>query len=71
MTNTEDLVRMELSLERNADPIRGWLEMNGQRRRFAGWVELAGALQAARDGAPGAGPKAQVGGGEAGATDGR
>lgn len=48
MEPNREPIRIELELEREAEPIRGALLVGGTRREFAGWVELASALELAR-----------------------
>lgn len=46
--------RIVLEIDPGSDPISGGLDDGCSTRRFCGWLELAGALQAALGLAPGA-----------------
>lgn len=50
--------RIVLDIDPGSDPISGGLDDGYSTRRFCGWLELAGALQAALGLAPGAGGSA-------------
>lgn len=52
MEPNRETTRIELVLEYAAEPIRGALLAGGTRREFAGWVELASALELVRHAAP-------------------
>lgn len=50
--------RIVLDIDPGSDPISGGLDDGHSVRRFSGWLELAGALQAALGLVPGAGGSA-------------
>ena len=46
------VVHLELELDATADPVEGWLVMDGgAREAFVGWIQLAAALERLRVGA--------------------
>ena len=66
-----DTAHLELSIEIGSDPIAGLVSNGSYRsRRFSGWIELVGAIEAARSQGAGGGGSGEAGGQTLGSSPG-